>query len=86
MSPIFSILRGPDGPLPDDLLPGVDLAKYPDDGPLGVSPDQCHDAVLDDGDLSLIIRLQELHQHIHDLGQVLDVLILAQYWQVFDGL
>ena len=76
----------PDGSLPHHLLALVDLTEDPDDRSPGVSPDQCHDAVLDDGDLSLIIRLQELHQHIHDLGQVLDVLILAQYWQVFDGL
>jgi len=76
----------PDGSLPHHLLPGVDLAKYPDDGSLGVPPDERHDAVLDDGDLPLVLRLQELHQNIHNLGQVLDVLIFAQYWQIFNGL
>ena len=76
----------PDGSLPHHLLPSVDLAKYPDDGSLGVPPDERHDAVLDDGDLPLVLRLQELHQNIHNLGQVLDVLIFAQYWQIFNGL
>ena len=64
----------------------MDLAEDPDDGSLGVPPDEGHDAVLYDGDLSLVLRLQQLHQHVHDLGEVLDVLVLAQHGQVFDGL
>ena len=80
------LLHGPDGPLPDDLLAGVDLAEDADDGAAGVASDERHDAVLDDGDLLLVLRLQQLHQHVHDLGQVLDVLVLAQNGQIFDGL
>ena len=76
----------PDGPLPDDLLAGVDLAEDADDGAAGVASDERHDAVLDDGDLLLVLRLQQLHQHVHDLGQVLGVLVLAQGGQVLDGL
>ena len=80
------LLHGPDGPLPDDLLAGVDLAEDADDGAAGVASDERHDAVLDDGDLLLVLRLQQLHQHVHDLGQVLGVLVLAQGGQVLDGL
>ena len=76
----------PDGSLPDHLLPSVDLAKDPDDGSLGVPPDERHNTVLYDGDLALVLGLQQLHQHVHDLGQVLDVLVLAQNGQIFDGL
>ena len=80
------ILHRPDGPLPDDLLAGVDLAEDADDGAAGVASDERHDAVLDDGDLLLVLGLQQLHQHVHDLGQVLGVLVLAQGGQVLDSL
>ena len=75
-----------DGPLSDHLVPSVHLIEDADDGSSGVAPDQSHDRVLDDGDLSPVLRLEELHQNINDLGQVLDVLVLAQDGKVLNGL
>ena len=42
--------------------------------------------MMNDGDLGPVLRLEELHQHVHDLGKVLDVLVLAQDGKVLYGL
>ena len=62
------------------------LVEDADDGGPGVAPDEGHDGVLDDRDLGPVLRLEELHQHVHDLGEILDVLILAQDGKVLNGL
>ena len=61
------------------VLPAVELGEHADHPhvvALDVTLDQHHDGVLDDRDLSSVLPLEELHQHVHDLVQVLDVLVL----------
>ena len=46
-----------------------------------VLPQQGHDGTVDDGDLGLFVGLQQLGQHIYNLGEVL-LPISAHHWQV----
>ena len=62
------------------------LVEDADDGGPCIAPDEGHDGVLDDRDLGPVLRLEELHQHVHDLGEILDVLVLAQDGKVLNGL
>lgn len=71
---VFNLVYGvdqPQGPLPHHLLASVDLTEDINDGPLGVPPDEGHDAVLDDCDLPMVLRLRQLYQNIHILGHIL---------------
>ena len=61
------------------VLPAVELGEHADHPHvvgLDVTLDQRHDGVLDDCDLSSVLPLEELHQHVHELVQVLDELVL----------
>ena len=61
------------------VLPAVELGEHADHPhvvDLDVTLDQRHDGVLNDRDLSSVLPLEELHQHVHSLVQVLDVLVL----------
>ena len=61
------------------VLPAVELGEqsdHPHVVGLDVTLDQRHDGVLNDRDLSSVLPLEELHQHVHSLVQVLDVLVL----------
>ena len=61
------------------VLPAVELGEHADHPHvvgLEVTLDQRHDGVLEDRDLNSVLPLEELHINIHDLVQVLDVLVL----------
>ena len=61
------------------VLPAVELGEHADHPhvvDLDVTLDQRRDGVLDDRDLSSVLPLEELHQHVHELVQVLDELVL----------
>ena len=61
------------------VLPAVEFGEQADHPHVvghGVTLDQRHDGVLDDRDLSSVLPLEELHQNVHDLVKVLDVLVL----------